>query len=78
MKKHSVRIKGHNTSISLEEAFWVHLKTISDQKDISMNQLVGQIDARRTNANLSSALRLYVLKHLEDQISNTATAQERL
>lgn len=68
MKKHSVRIKGHDTSISLESAFWDHLKAICDQKGISMNQLVGQIDARRTNPNLSSALRLYVLAYLEDQI----------
>ena len=72
MKKHSVRIKGHDTSISLEGAFWDHLKAICDQKNISMNQLVGQIDARRTNPNLSSALRLYVLEHLEDQIKKGA------
>ena len=70
MKKRSVTIKGHATSISLEEAFWVHLKTICDQKGTSMNQLVGQIDARRTTPNLSSALRLYVLEWLESRIND--------
>lgn len=69
MKKRSVNIKGHATSISLEEAFWDHLKAIADQKDISMNQLVGQIDAKRNTPNLSSALRLYVLEWLESRIS---------
>ena len=62
--KRSIRIARHNTSISLEPEFWDELKAISMQDKLSLNQIVAQIDAGRTG-NLSSALRLYVLKRLK-------------
>ena len=64
--KRSIRIAHHNTSISLEEPFWDELKTIAERDGISLNQLVAQIDASRTG-NLSSSLRLYVLKRLKER-----------
>jgi predicted DNA-binding ribbon-helix-helix protein len=64
MKKRSVRISGHVTSISLEEEFWVELKKIAMRKKLSMNALIAKIDATR-KGNLSSALRLYVLHKLK-------------
>lgn len=69
MKKHSVRIKGHETSISLEDPFWGHLKVISAHRDMSLNALISEIDAKRSGENLSSALRLYVLHWLEAKLA---------
>jgi predicted DNA-binding ribbon-helix-helix protein len=63
--KRSVRIAGHPTSISLEPEFWAELTRIAGERGLSINALVTEIDARRT-ANLSSALRVFVLTALRD------------
>ena len=63
--KRSIRIANHSTSISLEPEFWAELKALAAREKLSLNQLVAQIDAARTG-NLSSALRLYVLKSLKN------------
>lgn len=60
MRKRSVVIAGHKTSVSLEEPFWAALQTLADRRGVSVNGLVAQIDAER-DGNLSSALRVYVL-----------------
>ena len=60
MKKRSVVISGHRTSVSLENAFWYALKEIATRNEQTVNQLVSEIDAGRTS-NLSSAIRVYVL-----------------
>jgi predicted DNA-binding ribbon-helix-helix protein len=60
--KHSVVIAGHRTSISLEDAFWRALKDIATQDVVSLAALVARIDAGRGDANLSSALRVFVLE----------------
>jgi len=59
--KHSVRIAGHATSISLESAFWEALCEIAALRRLSVNALLSQIDAER-DGNLSSAIRLFVLE----------------
>jgi len=64
MKKRSVRIKGHNTSLTLEAEFWDELKRLARAQSVSLNKLVARIDAARAG-NLSSALRLYVLRELK-------------
>lgn len=64
MKKRSVNIKGHLTSVSLEEEFWDALKRIAEKDVLSLNNLVALIDEGRGKNNLSSALRLYVLERL--------------
>lgn len=61
IKKRSVVIAGHRTSISLENAFWDSLRTIAANQKVSVNQMVTDIDRRRTG-NLSSAIRTYVLQ----------------
>ena len=60
MKKRSVVISGHRTSVSLENAFWYALKEIATRNEQTVNQLVSEIDDGRTS-NLSSAIRVYVL-----------------
>ncbi len=64
--KRSVTIAGHRTSLSLEQEFWAEIKTIADQRQISLSQLIKQIDAERGNRNLSSACRVLVLQTLKD------------
>jgi len=61
MRKRSVVIAGHRTSVSLENAFWNALKSIATARGITVNQMVTQIDSGRSG-NLSSAIRLFVLE----------------
>jgi predicted DNA-binding ribbon-helix-helix protein len=61
LSKHSLVIAGHRTSISLERAFWEVLQAIARQRDVSIASLVASVDAERGDANLSSALRVFVL-----------------
>jgi predicted DNA-binding ribbon-helix-helix protein len=64
MKKRSIAIAGHRTSISIEEPFWQALKEIADAEGKSLAAMVAAIDAARTpETNLSSAIRLHVLRH---------------
>lgn len=64
VKKRSVEIAGHRTSLSLEEAFWRALKRIAARDGVSINRLIERIDRER-GGNLSSAVRVYVLERLE-------------
>jgi predicted DNA-binding ribbon-helix-helix protein len=58
--KHSVRIAGHATSVSLESAFWEALGEIALRRRLTVAALLAAIDAQRSG-NLSSAIRLFVL-----------------
>ena len=62
LQKHSVVIAGHSTSITLENLFWQELKKVAKMQCKSLGQLITQIDAQRRDANLSSAVRIFVLK----------------
>jgi predicted DNA-binding ribbon-helix-helix protein len=74
MRKRSVTIHGHPTSISLEDEFWEELAAIAQARGLSLNGLVTEVDKVRTGprgsgANLSSTLRVYVLKQVRRKIS---------
>ena len=72
VRKRSVRIAGHPTSISLEEPFWEELRRIAAGRGQSLNALVTAVDAERgAQANLSSALRLLVLAELRREARRT-------
>jgi predicted DNA-binding ribbon-helix-helix protein len=60
--KRSVVIDGHKTSISLEDEFWKSLREIAHERNETLSSLVSGIDANRNNANLSSALRVFILE----------------
>ena len=64
MKKRSVSIRGHATSISLEDPFWTALRNLAKQKEISIAELITQIDANRSTG-LSSAIRVYILEQVQ-------------
>jgi predicted DNA-binding ribbon-helix-helix protein len=63
--KRSIILAGHKTSVSLEDAFWEGLKDIAKTKRKTLSDLVGGIDTDRQQANLSSAIRLFVLNHYQ-------------
>ena len=63
IRKRSVTIAGHRTSLSLEPEFWETLREIAVARGLSLNRLIAEIDDRR-DANLSSAARVYVLEWL--------------
>ena len=61
--KRSIKIDGHPTSVSLEDAFWNALKEIAATRNVPLPDLVATINKERQHANLSSVLRLLVLDH---------------
>ena len=60
--KRSLTISGHRTSVSLEEAFWRRFKHLAAERGHSLSGLAAAIDATRGGANLSSAIRVFVLE----------------
>jgi predicted DNA-binding ribbon-helix-helix protein len=63
--KRSIVLAGHKTSVSLEDAFWEGLKEIAKAQRKTLSDLVNSIDIDREQANLSSAIRLFVLNHYQ-------------
>ena len=63
----SLRVDGHKTSVSLEDSFWNALKEIASTQEMALQELILKIDQERKHANLSSAIRLYVLSHYSDR-----------
>jgi len=61
IRKRSVVISGRKTSVSVEDEFWCGLKEIAFARNIKLGILVSEIDSTRQHANLSSAIRLFVL-----------------
>ena len=68
MKKRSVLIAGHPTSVSLEEEFWDALKAEAAARGVSVNALIEEIDAGRAG-NLSSAIRVFILTGLQRRLA---------
>lgn len=70
MRKRSVTIDGHRTSITLEDAFWAELSALARHRGLSLGALVAEVDRQKgTPGNLSSALRVHVLEALRGKIS---------
>jgi predicted DNA-binding ribbon-helix-helix protein len=65
--KRSITIDGRKTSISLEDAFWSCLNEIAQAQGATVSQTVTEIDKSRQGANLSSAIRLFVLDRVRSQ-----------
>ena len=62
--KRSLTLRGHRTSVSLEDEFWAAFREIAAEKGRPINELAAEIDeARGTTSGLASAIRLYVLAH---------------
>ena len=68
MRKRSITIDGHRTSVALEDAFWTELSEIARTRGLSLNALVTKTDkARDAPGNLASALRLFVLDEVRQR-----------
>ena len=68
--KRSIVIGGHKTSVSLEDAFWRGLKEIARTQRTTLSSMVSDIDKGRSQANLSSAIRLFVLDQLRGPLTD--------
>ena len=65
MKKISVSLSGHQTSITLEPEFIDVLKKIAIAHNVSIASIIGEIDNNRApDTNLSSAIRVWILNHV--------------
>lgn len=64
-EKHSLTLKGHRTSVSLEPEFWDAFRELAAKRGIGINALAAEIDvARDDTTGLASAIRLYVLDRI--------------
>jgi predicted DNA-binding ribbon-helix-helix protein len=63
VKKRSIVIGRHKTSISLEDDFWTSLQQIARARQVTRSDLIASLAAARENSNLSSAIRVFVLDH---------------
>ena len=59
--KRSIILHAHKTSVSLEQPFWLELKSIAAERRVPLHRLIAEVDEKRGHGNLSSALRLFVL-----------------
>jgi predicted DNA-binding ribbon-helix-helix protein len=65
--KHSIVIGGHKTSVSLEDPFWNELRGIAHAQGVKLSELIALIDRTRTESNLSSAIRQFVLEYFQNE-----------
>ena len=72
--KHSITIDGHNTSVSLEDAFWSDSRDIAHVQRATLSKLVAEVDETRQTNNRSSALRVFILEHFRNRNGRTPTA----
>jgi predicted DNA-binding ribbon-helix-helix protein len=73
--KRSIKIYGHPTSVSLEDAFWGALKEIAATRELSVSDLIATINNERQHGNLSSVLRVFVLDHYRAQVADRKLAE---
>ncbi|MHA1598451.1 MAG: ribbon-helix-helix domain-containing protein [Alphaproteobacteria bacterium] len=72
IRKHSLLIAGHQTSVTLENIFWEGFRQIAAARGLTINALATEIDGTRADAagqasNLSSAIRVFVLQTLSPE-----------
>jgi predicted DNA-binding ribbon-helix-helix protein len=73
VQKRSLSIAGHRTSIALEPEFWARLEAMAAERHTPLAALIREIDEARDIPNLSSALRLAVLRGYEERLARAAT-----
>ena len=66
LRKHSVKLSGHSTSLSLEGVYWDALRSVAESSGLSVTRLIEQIDRQRSG-NLSSAVRVYLLRYYQER-----------
>lgn len=69
LRKRSVLLSGHATSIALEPEFWAVLDDMAKAEGLSLAALIGRIDDERAGSGLASACRLAALRHAQTSSS---------
>lgn len=70
IKKRSIDLNGHKTSVSLEDIFWDALEQVAKTKDMTRAELIAEIAAKGTSGNLSSAIRVTLMAYYVDAVEN--------
>ena len=77
IRKRNVVISGRKTSVSVEDEFWRGLKEIAFARNTKLGVLVSEIDSTRQHANLSSAIRLFVLNFYQTRLCTQISLADR-
>ncbi|QDY69179.1 ribbon-helix-helix domain-containing protein [Qingshengfaniella alkalisoli] len=73
-KKHSLSLRGHQTSVTLEDEFWTAFRDIAKEQGQPINALAAQIDASRgMDMGLATAIRLFVLAYFRDKCDSLSS-----
>ncbi len=77
-QKHSLTLRGHRTSVSLEPAFWLAFREMAAAQGRPINALAAEIDAERgMDIGLATAIRLHVLAHFRARAEAAATGGDQ-
>jgi predicted DNA-binding ribbon-helix-helix protein len=68
IRKRSVEINGTPSAVSLEDEFYAALCKIAEQRHVTVQDLIGYVANHKTQKNLSSELRLTVLRELQNRL----------
>ena len=71
LARRSVTLGGRKTSVHLEDAFWKALCELAQRWHVTPSELIEEINAKRKQPNLSSAIRMFVLEAYQDQIRHS-------
>jgi predicted DNA-binding ribbon-helix-helix protein len=63
LRKRSVSLHGHSTSLALEPEFWALIEALAASRAISLAGLIAKIDEGRGERPLASACRLAALAY---------------
>jgi len=73
VRKRSILVNRHKTSVSLEDAFWDEVRAIARARNMTLSDFVSDVERGRRAGNLSSALRLVVLETLQARVGERPT-----
>jgi predicted DNA-binding ribbon-helix-helix protein len=73
VRKRSILVNRHKTSVSLEDAFWDEVRAIARSRNMTLSDFVSDVERGRRAGNLSSALRLIVLETLQARVGEHPT-----
>ena len=79
LRKRSVTLAGHRTSLSVEQVFWDELKALAAEEGISLQSLIERLDQERiegaeTTISLSGAIRVHVVERLRQKLRHQASS----
>jgi predicted DNA-binding ribbon-helix-helix protein len=78
VKKRSIVIGSHKTSVSLEDSFWTSLREIARERATTVAELITTLDATRKGGNLSSNIRVFLLDHYRSNVMTNSQSEPGL